>query len=159
MGHWTQQWNNFLLIEFCIVYQALGIALRLQPPNVLVHCSNLSAERFFFSMKTNFLIIMCLWNTRGITATYHSKDQYTSLGIGIYQRSMGSPQATSGPLASCLWPPNCYSFTVCFGWVSTCTLGLVSMPTIHRNLGHSLLRAQLLTFTYVFGAVHVFTFC
>lgn len=45
-------------------------------------------------------------------------------------------------------------FTAWFGWVSTCKLGLVSMPTIHRQpvTGHSLLRAQFLTFTFVFGA-------
>ena len=65
----------------------------------------------------------------------------------------------SGPPASCLWPLNCYSFIMCFGWFSMCTPGLVSMPTIHRQLGHSPLRAQRLTFTSVFEAVCVFTFC
>ena len=28
--------------------------------------------------------IMCRRNTSGITAAYHSKEQYTSLGIGTY---------------------------------------------------------------------------
>ena len=74
------------------------------------------------------------------------------------QSSIDGPRAASGPPASCLWPPNCYSFTMCFSWVSMCTPGLVSMPTIHRQLGHSLLRVQLLTFTFVFGAARVFTF-
>ena len=41
---------------------------------------------------------------------------------------------------------------MCFGWVGTSIPGLVSMPTIQRQLGHSLLRAQFLTFTFVFGA-------
>ena len=77
----------------------------------------------------------------------------------LHQRSsIGTPRAASGPPASCLWPPNCYSFTMCFGWVSTSTPGLVSMPTIHRQLGHSLLQAQFLTFNLVFGAVRILTF-
>ena len=38
-------------------------------------------------------------------------------------------------------------------------LGLVSMPTIHRQLRHSLLQAQLLTFIFVFGAVRRLTYC
>ena len=64
--------------------------------------------------------------------------------FGLYQwSSIGGPRAASGPLASCLWPPNCYSFTLCFGWVGTCIPGLVSMPTIHRQL----LKVQLLTLT------------
>ena len=57
-------------------------------------------------------------------------------------------------LCSYLWPPNYYSFPMCFGWVGMCIPGLVSMPAIHRQLGHSLLLAQFLTF--VFGAVHIF---
>lgn len=32
-------------------------------------------------------------------------------------------------------------------------------PAIHRQLGHSLLRAQFFTFTLIFGAVCIFTFC
>ena len=54
-------------------------------------------------------------------------------------------------------PPNCYSFTMCFGWVSSSLLGLVSMPTIHRQLGHSLV--QFFTFAFIFGAVCILTFC
>ena len=67
--------------------------------------------------------------------------------------SIGGPWAASSPPASYLWPLNCYSFTMCFGWVSTCIPGLVFMPTIHRQLGHSLLWARILIFTFVFGAV------
>ena len=42
-----------------------------------------------------------------------------------------------------------------FGGVSTCISGLVSMSTIHRQLGHSLLWVQFLTFTFVFGVVRL----
>ena len=52
------------------------------------------------------------------------------------------PRTASGLPAPFLWPPNYCSFTMCFSWVSTCILGLVSMPMIHRQLGHSLLQAQ-----------------
>ena len=34
--------------------------------------------------------------------------------------SIGGPRATSGLPASYLWLPNCYSFIMSFGWVSTC---------------------------------------
>ena len=37
---------------------------------------------------------------------------------------------------------------MCFGWVRTCTPGLVSMPTIHRQLGHSLSFSFLEHFAY-----------
>ena len=60
------------------------------------------------------------------------------------------PLVASGPSAAYLWPPNCYSFTICFGWVSTCIPVPVSMPTIHRQLGHSLLQVQFLSFTFHF---------
>ena len=85
---------------------------------------------------------------------------HTTAIIGLLQwSSVGDPQAAPGPLASYLWPLNCYSFTMCCGWVSTCIPRLVSMPTIHRQLGHSLLPVQFLTFTFVFGAVRKLTFC
>ena len=61
--------------------------------------------------------------------------------------------SSTSPLATYLWPPIYYSFTMCFGWVSMSIPGLVSMPTIHRQLGHSLLPVQFLTFTFVFGAL------
>ena len=69
------------------------------------------------------------------------------------------PMAASGPPASNLLGPNCYSFTMCFCWVSMCIPGLIFMRTIHRQLGQSLLQAQFLTFTFIFGAVHILTFC
>ena len=61
-------------------------------------------------------------------------------------------------------PPVCGPRTVIpslmyFGWVSTRIPKLASMPTIHRQLSHSLLWAQFLTFTFVFGAVRILTFC
>ena len=44
---------------------------------------------------------------------------------------------------------------LCFGWVSTCTPGFVFMPTIHRQLGHSPLWAQLsLLFSEQFAYWH-----
>ena len=48
----------------------------------------------------------------------------------------------------CIWPASRLFVApkllfLCFGWVGMCIPGPVSMPTIHRQLGHSLLRAQL----------------
>ena len=76
----------------------------------------------------------------------------------IQWSSIGGPWAASGPLATYLLPLNCYSFTMCFGWVCTCIPGLVSMPTIHRQLGHSLLRGNFLTFTFVSEVVRYWHF-
>ena len=54
--------------------------------------------------------------------------------LPLHQWSLvGGPWAASGPPAAYLWPPNYYSFTMCFGWVGTCIPGRVSVPTIHRQ--------------------------
>ena len=56
----------------------------------------------------------------------------------------------SNQLADYLWPHNCYSFTMCFGWVSTYIPGLVSMPMILRQPVIGLLTAASAIFNFHF---------
>ena len=56
----------------------------------------------------------------------------------------------SNQLADYLWPHNCYSFTMCFGWVSTYIQGLVSMPMILRQPVIGLLTAASAIFNFHF---------
>lgn len=48
----------------------------------------------------------------------------------INQLNQRYSNGASGPPVTYLWPPNCYFFTMCFGWVSLCISGLVSMLTM-----------------------------
>ena len=68
----------------------------------------------------------------------------------MQRSSIGSPRAVSGLPAAYLWPPNYYTFTMCFGWVGTCIPRLVSMLTIHRRRVSGSLPAASAVFNFNF---------
>ena len=82
--------------------------------NINIHCS--------FTRKFHRAPLI-MWNLHFVIWTNH----IIYSDVHLYQwSSIGGPRAASSLPASYLWPPNCYSFTMCFGWVGTCIPRLVS---------------------------------